>query len=156
MKFLMFSGDDLASVQYNIRWDTLMEWQRNIENITGFALGLISFAIVVFTSLVTAADILYLTSPIFNGMAHKMNWDGSLEERRFRFISPQAVEAQIEANTRTTGKNALGVYFKKRCIGWILTAIVLYVLLTGQITLLTDVVLQFISGVIAALQGLGE
>lgn len=132
MNFLMFSGDDLASVQYNIRWDTLMEWQRNIENITGFALGIISFAIVVFTSLVTAADILYLTSPIFNGMAHKMNWDGSLEERRFRFISPQAVEAQIEANTRTTGKSVLATYMRKRSKQLLISTIVLVFLLIGH------------------------
>lgn len=132
MKCLMFSGDDLESVKYNIRWDTLMEWQRNIENITGFALGLISFAIVVFTSLVTAADILYLTSPIFNSMAHKMNWDGSLEERRFRFISPQAVEAQIEANTRTTGKSVLATYMRKRSKQLLISTIVLVFLLIGH------------------------
>lgn len=132
MNFLMFSGDDLESVKYNIRWDTLMEWQRNIENITGFALGLISFAIVVFTSLVTAADILYLTSPIFNSMAHKMNWDGSLEERRFRFISPQAVEAQIEANTRATGKSVLATYMRKRSKQLLISTIVLVFLLIGH------------------------
>lgn len=135
-----------------------------VQDLVGVVVGILAYLVVIGMALFTGCDICYITMPVFRNWADAKGESGGAVtsatnkdtgEAKFRFVTDEAMYA-VQSCAVETGKNALGVYFKKRCIGWILTAIVLYVLLTGQITLLTDVVLQFISGVIAALQGLGE
>lgn len=135
-----------------------------IQQLVGVIVGILAYAVVIGMSLFTGVDICYITMPVFRTWADDKGASGGAVtsstnkdtgESKFRFVTDEAMFAVTQA-TVENGKNALGIYFKKRCIGWILTAIVLYVLLTGQITLLTDVILQFISGIIAALQSLGN
>lgn len=134
-----------------------------IHQLVGIIVGILAYAVVIGMSLFTGCDICYITMPVFRTWADTKGSSGGAVtsstnkdtgESKFRFVTDEAMYAVSQA-TVENGKNALGIYFKKRCIGWVLTAIVLYVLLTGQITLLTDVILQFISGIIAALQSLG-
>lgn len=135
-----------------------------IQQLVGVIVGILAYAVVIGMSLFTGVDICYITMPVFRNWADDKGASGGAVtsstnkdtgESKFRFVTDEAMFAVTQA-TVENGKNALGIYFKKRCIGWILTAIVLYVLLTGQIVLLTDVILQFISGIIAALQSLGN
>lgn len=135
-----------------------------IQQLVGVIVGILAYAVVIGMALFTGVDICYITMPVFRTWADDKGASGGAVtsstnkdtgESKFRFVTDEAMFAVTQA-TVENGKNALGIYFKKRCIGWILTAIVLYVLLTGQITLLTDVILQFISGIIAALQSLGN
>lgn len=135
-----------------------------IQQLVGVVVGILAYAVVIGMSLFTGCDIVYITMPVFRSWADTKGATGGAVtsttnkdtgESKFRFVTDEAMYAVSQA-TVENGKNALGIYFKKRCVGWILTAIVLYVLLTGQITLLTDVILQFISGIIAALQSLGN
>lgn len=135
-----------------------------IQQLVGVIVGILAYAVVIGMALFTGVDICYITMPVFRTWADDKGASGGAAtsstnkdtgESKFRFVTDEAMFAVTQA-TVENGKNALGIYFKKRCIGWILTAIVLYVLLTGQIVLLTDVILQFISGIIAALQSLGN
>ena len=135
-----------------------------VQQLVGVIVGILAYAVVIGMALFTGVDICYITMPVFRTWADDKGASGGAVtsstnkdtgESKFRFVTDEAMFAVTQA-TVENGKNALGIYFKKRCIGWILTAIVLYVLLTGQITLLTDVILQFISGIVAALQSLGN
>lgn len=135
-----------------------------VQQLVGVIVGILAYSVVIGMALFTGIDICYITMPVFRNWADDKGSSGGAVtsstnkdtgESKFRFVTDEAMYAVTQA-TIENGKNALGIYFKKRCIGWVLTAIVLYVLLTGQITLLTDVILQFISGIIAALQSLGN
>lgn len=139
--------DTFSDIQYDIKWDKIMELQANVENITGFLLGLIAFGIVVFTTLITACDIMYLTFPPFQQFAHKMNWDGTIDEKKFKCISPQARDANIEACTRTTGISVIGIYMKKRFKMLLISTTVLVFLLIGNdaiVSIVVDVVVGFL------------
>lgn len=131
--------DTFDDIRFDVKWDKLMELQENIENIVGFLLGLIAFAIVVFTTLVTACDILYLTFPPFQQFAHKMNWDGTIDEKKIRLISPEARDANIEAATRTTGQSVIAIYMRKRFKMLTIATSVLVIILVGH-----NIVINFI------------
>lgn len=139
--------DTFDDIRFNIHWDTLMEIQANLENILGFILGLIAFAIVIFTTLVTSCDVAYLTFPNFQQYAHKMNWDGTIDESKFRLISPQARDATIVAATRETGTSVIGVYFKLRMKMLFISTFVLVIILVGNdlfISIVVNITVQIL------------
>lgn len=141
--------DTFDDIQFDIKWDKIMELQANIENITGFILGLIAFAIVISVALVTACDIVYLTFPTFQQFAHKMNWDGTVDSKKIRLISPEARNANIEAATRLTGKSVIAVYMRKRFKMLCISVTVLVIILLGH-TLVIDIVVNIVVGILKA------
>jgi hypothetical protein len=168
------ASDSQAVSQYeditsgmNIRADT--EQGRKVltplVGVINIILGVIVIGIGVMTTVVTGLDIAYIVFPTFRtgvdtsksaggGMigAHSQDKNGD-GEGKLRLVSDEAVFAVKSADTIESGKNPLAIYFKKRALGYILLAIVLFVFLTGRITIFTTAALKLVDGILKLIQG---
>lgn len=123
-------------------------------------LGIMVVAITLFMTVFTAFDVAYIAFPVLRGKMEasrdsggamaKTNNDGSVS---LRFVTDEAQYAVKQA-TVENGKNALAIYFGKRCISYIALAIVLFILLTGNISLITNLALKVVDGVLRLIQGI--
>ena len=74
---------------------------------------------------------------------------------KMRFVTDEAIYA-VQSAAVGSGKSAISIYLGKRVFAFIMTGVVIYILLTGNVSLIVNVVLNFISGLIKALEGLGK
>lgn len=134
--------------------------------LSGFAplistfLGCMVVLITLFMTVFSAFDICYIVFPVLRGKMEdsknaggamaKKNSDGSVS---LRFVTDEAVYAVSQA-TIENGKNALWIYFGKRSLSYIILAIVLFILLTGNISLITNLALKVVDGILVLIQGL--
>lgn len=125
--------------------------------------GLIAYISILGITLFTAVDLCYITMPIFRDRADAVAKNGSrivkskskvTGEDKIRFVTDDAVYAVTKASMG--GGNAIGIYLWKRSLAFILLAIVMYMLLTGNIYLITDVAFNFVSGIIQELILIGS
>lgn len=98
--------------------------------------------------LFTAVDVFYLVVPALHtaleeGAEAKGRTDKNGNPKP-RFVSTDATRAYSEANE--TGKNVITIYLKKRIIAYIAVAIVVYMLLSGNLSAIIKLVLNLISG----------
>lgn len=128
-----------------------------ISGLLGFMVILISIGMTIFSAL----DIVYIVFPPFRGKCEEAKQSGSgvlakqdknTGETKLRFVSDEAQYAVIAAETTQTGKNALTIYFGKRLVSYIVLAIVLFIILTGNITVFTDIAIKAVSGVLEIIQ----
>lgn len=112
-------------------------------------IGILATAILILVGLFTAIDILYLEVPAFhNSMDQKGMEKGQVNKSggvKHKLISEDASQAYEEA--QKDGKNPMIVYLKKRIVAYIAVAIVLYMLLSGNLSLIVEVVLKMLNGV---------
>lgn len=132
------------------------------EALSGFGkiistvIGGIAIIITLGMALLSAFDIVYIAFPPFrnfcgdqlemgqsNAMVKKDN-DGNLS---LRWISDDAVAA-CKIATLENGKNKFGVYFKKRVWSYMILVVLLFILLTGNITIFTNLALKAVNGVL--------
>lgn len=135
--------------------------------IVNLLLGIIVVLVGMFTTVSTGLDIAYIQFPVFRGSCDtaKANGGGMIGTRgqsssgdgsgKLRLVSDEAVHAIQSTNTIETGKNPLFVYLKKRAVGYIMLAIVMFIFLTGRITIFTSAALRLLDGVLGLLQGTG-
>lgn len=120
-----------------------------IIEIVNTVIGILATAILILIGLFTAIDILYLEVPTFhNSMDQKAMEKGQTNKSggvKAKIVSEDASQAYQEATE--TGKNVLIVYLKKRIVAYIAVAIVLYMLLSGNLSLIVEVVLKMLNGV---------
>lgn len=134
-----------------------------VKDVVRVIVGLICYAIVIFISLFTATDVCYITMPVFQNKCEEMKESGNSfavktdknGESRVRWITNEAVYA-VRSCALETGKNPLGMYLRKRIWAYVMLAIVLYILFTGNITLIVNIALNFVSGIMEALKALGQ
>lgn len=122
--------------------------------------GIIVYAIVLGLPVFTCLDVLYITYPVFRnsaqesaskgGMMAKTRKDGSTG---VRWISDEAQFAVENANLGE-GKTALAIYSKKRFIVYIISSVMLFIFLTDNIQIFTNLAVQIVSGVISVIQGI--
>lgn len=128
----------------------------------GFVATLVGIAVIGITLLMTlntAFDIAYIAFPVIRNkmidsknsggaMAHK-NADGSTS---LRIVTDEAQFA-VEQVTNGQGKggNAMSIYFKKRIVSYIILSIMLFILLTGNISLITNLAVKAVSGLLSVL-----
>lgn len=128
-----------------------------------FILGLMVSIITVGMTLFSACDITYIAFPVvrqfFEGMKESGNSvaiDKSRSQKsgetKLRFISDEAEYAVKRAETIETGKNPLTIYLGKRIVSYIVLGVVLVILLTGNITIITDIAIKAVSGIIELIQ----
>ena len=123
--------------------------------------GVITVIAMVAITAFTASDIMYMTIPLMreksdaaaqsgnNMMGKQSNAGGGM---RPRWVTDEAYVAVQEATT--SGKNMFGIYIKKRGAAMIFQALAIYILLTGNITLISNLLINIIGGIMAALSGL--
>lgn len=135
-----------------------------LKDIVQLVVGILAYLVVIGMGLFTAMDICYITIPVFREKSDnvartapsgftKESSDGS--GKRIRFVTDDAYFA-VKTCTIDSGKNPLTVYLKKRILAYVMVALVLYILLTGNINLITDLAITVVSGIIDVLSGLGQ
>lgn len=136
-----------------------------ITPIISLFVGIIAWVIVIFLPIMSGLDILYLTVPLFREKADeiKSSNQGANNamvktrngETKVRWISDEAQYA-VKFASYEDGKSPLSIYLKKRAWAYILIAIVLFMFLTGNIQILTQIAVKAVSGVMQVLGGLAQ
>lgn len=135
--------------------DMLQGFMKPLSLIVGVICVVAMTAVTVFT----ASDILYMTIPILREKcdAATANHSGLGKESsgggtRPRWVTDEAYASVQEATT--SGKNMFTVYIKKRGAAVIFQAVAIYILLTGNITMLSNVLINIIGSIMGALSSL--
>lgn len=134
-----------------------------LEPLISLIVGILAYLVVVGMTFFTAMDICYITMPIFrsrmdemkqtgNSMMVRQTRDGDV---KLRWVSDEAQYAVMTC-TIETGRNPLTVYLQKRIFAYIMVAVVIYLLLTGNIQLIVNIAINFVSGILRILSELGR
>ena len=137
-----------------------------LERIIALLVGVLAYIVVIVIPLFTAIDICYITIPGFRkksedfrnsgtrmgNMANSSTKDGG---SKFRFVTDEAIYA-IENHSLADGKSALSVYFGKRIWAIVLLAIVLFILIGGQMNVIVRIAINIVSGFMNVLGGLAN
>lgn len=112
-------------------------------------------------TLFTAFDICYIEFPIFrnkcedakaSGNKMMTRTDSKTGETKLRLVTDEAQYAIQAADTIQSGQNPLVIYFKKRFAAILILAIVLFILLTGNMNVFSQIALKLVSGIISIVQ----
>lgn len=129
--------------------------------IISLVVGVIVVLVTMGMTLFTAFDIAYIAFPVFRNKCEeqKMNGTGYNVKKdsngnvSLRFVTDDAQYA-VSEGTIENGKSPWGIYFRKRIMSYVLLAIVLFILLTGNISMITNIALNIVSGIMNVLSGL--
>ena len=129
--------------------------------IISLVIGVITVLVTMGMTLFTAFDIAYIAFPVFRNKCEeqKMNGTGYNVKKdsngnvSLRFVTDDAQYA-VSEGTIENGKSPWGIYFRKRIMSYVLLAIVLFILLTGNISMITNIALNIVSGIMNVLSGL--
>lgn len=131
--------------------------------------GLLATCSILGMTLFTACDVLYMTVPM---MQKKMNntaasggalsrgsgavstGGGDTGGQKFAFVTDDAIRAYDKSQSGEG--NMWTIYLKSRSIAFICSALVIYILLTGQMGLIIDFVLELVSGLIGVFEELAS
>ena len=127
-----------------------------ISLVVGIIVALVTIGMTIFS----AFDIAYIAFPVFRNKCEDAKTNGGAMakttangETKLRFVTDEAVYAVQECNIQN-GKSPWAMYFKKRVLSYILLAIILFILMTGNISLITGIALNIVSGIMNVLGGL--
>lgn len=130
--------------------------------IISLVLGIIVTLITMGMTLFSAFDIAYIAFPVFREKCEQAKVDGGRSvhtkqsangDTKLRFVTDDAQYA-VRQGTIENGVSPWGIYFKKRVMSYILLAIILFILLTGNISLITNIAIKIVSGIMNVLGGL--
>ena len=130
-----------------------------------YFLGIVITIITIGMTVFTALDLSYIAFPVFRGKCEEAKESGKgvshsrsqkAGSTRLVFISDEAEYAVNSAETATSGKSPIITYIVKRSIAIIAIAIADFILLTGNLSVLTDLALDVASGIIKAIQTIGH
>lgn len=150
-------NDDLNNLtsNFNTRPDlaTASEAVSGIQGMVSLVIGVFLIIACLFVTFFSAVDIIYLAWPVFREKAETNSRDGGFSVTKF--VSDEAKFAVKKASTDANGKSVWGIYLPKRAIAYIGLGLALYILFTGNITVLTGLAIKFASGIFNALKLLG-
>ena len=149
-------GDLVAQIDIQPDMQSAAEIMESFREPISTFLGVLCFVIVFGLAVFTSLDICYITIPAFQGWSNMQAENGKKGMSRTSgngdvrpsFVTHAALEA-VKAENMADGEggNALSVYFKSRMAVYILVAICIWMLLGNNITLITDIVLKLLSGI---------
>lgn len=130
-----------------------------LELAIGVIVVLITFGMTLFSSL----DICYIAFPVFrNKMEDSKQSGNSITTKKssngdvsLRWITDDAQYA-VTQGTIDSGKSPWTLYFKKRVASYIFLGIILFILLTGNISIITDLAINVVAGIIDIISGLAS
>lgn len=137
---------------------------RMLSGFTPLIQMVVSVVIVAVTmgmTLFTAFDICYIEFPVFrnkcedakaSGNKMMTRTDSKTGETKLRLVTDEAQYAIQAADTIQSGQNPLVIYFKKRFAAILILAIVLFILLTGNMNVFSQIALKLVSGIISIVQ----
>lgn len=129
-------------------------FSEGISTVLGFVVIVVSAG----TTLFTAIDICYISFPVFRTKCEEAKQTGqgimvsnkvnkATGENKLRFISDDAQYAIVNC-TVENGKNPYITYFGKRIVSYIVLTVLMFILLSGNITVITSLTLRLVSGVL--------
>lgn len=129
------------------------------------ALGFVVILITTGMTIFSAFDLCYIAFPVFRNICEDAKQNAALSggkgsalaknkngEIKHRFVSDDAVFAVLSTETAQTGKNPFIVYFGKRLVSYVVLAILLFILMTDNITVFTDIAIKAVSGILEIIQ----
>ena len=118
-------------------------FQGTLNTFLGVLVTLITVGMTIFTAL----DLSYIAFPALRGKV-----DEKKEEGKFKHIvTEDARYAVVKADVENTGQNAFVIYGKKRVLSFIVLSILIFILLTGNINVLTNIGVHLAEGILKAL-----
>ena len=144
--------------------DAGMDSIHGLVPIVNWVLGIATVGISLMLGIATALDIVYIAFPVFqenvNNTAQQnpnMNRpDPKNGGTRPVFVSSEAMFAVKAAAADPNGKNPLAIYFGKRVFAYIMVSVVLFILLTGNISIITNLALRVVAPVMNVIANLGK
>lgn len=141
--------------------DTATEILSGITPIISTFIGILVILITLGMMIFTGLDACYIVFPVLrNKMEDSKNSGGAMAKKNsdgstsLRFITDEAQFAVQQVATDPSS-NAIATYFKKRVWSYILIAVLLFIFMTGNITLITDLALKVVSGLLNVIQSIG-
>lgn len=164
-KYDVKSSVEGMGTNFNVKADTETAGiaLSGLESVVSVVVGILCYAITLGMTLFTALDLCYITMPVFRNKCEDMKQSGNgamvktnkeTGETQLRWITDEAVYS-VQACAVETGKSPLTMYLKKRVIAFVMLAIVLFILFTGNIQLIVNIAINFIAGLMDALSSLG-
>lgn len=130
----------------------------------GWVIGLAAYLAIMSMGLFTACDILYMTVPLFRSKVTEKaqtgngplaaRTDSKTGESKPPLVTDDAIYA-VSVCTIENGKTPFLVYLKRRMVAWVLCAIVIYMLLTGNMAMIVDIALNLVEGFLRVIESLG-
>lgn len=156
---------DMAD-NFNVRADTRKAGQMlsGLQPIVELLCGVAAYLTVLGMGFFNSMDVLYIAIPIFRDRCESMKQSGNrlmtetdrqTGQPKLRWVSDEAQFAVSQASLQN-GKNPWGIYLKNRIWAHIMVAIVIYILLTGNISLIVGIALNAVGGIIDVLSGLAK
>jgi hypothetical protein len=162
-------NSDINSIAINLGVDASSGISTATTMLSGFTgilntlIGIIVVLISLGMTIFSAFDLCYIAFPVFrnkceeakqsgNNIMTKQSKNGG--EAKLRFVSDDAQYAVVAADTVQSGKNPFVIYFGKRMISYIVLAILLFILMTGNITIFTTLALRVVSGILEVIQSI--
>lgn len=138
--------------------DALSGFSRVISLLT----GILATLAVIGTTIFTACDICYIGFPFLHAKMEKAGSSGgtmSAESKsgkgtKFALVTDDAISAYEDA--QKNGGSPWGLYLKKRIVTFIMLAIIIYILLTGNITIIIKIALNLVGGIVDQLNKFAE
>ena len=135
-------------------------------------LGIVTTIVVTVMSLLTALDLCYIAIPALRNFMNdnpNQHKGGDVNNEKLRFISDEAqyaVKVTVGGEGGAGGaggnigngafKSPWGVYFKTRIVSYIFLAVAITILLTGNITIITNLAIKLVGGLMNVLQSLSH
>lgn len=148
--------------------DTAMDAFKGIRPFLNMILGIVVSIVTAGMTIFTALDICYLAFPVFRNscdeakqtgqstnFANSVKTDAKTGETKLRFITDDAQHAIVSSNTVETGKSPFLIYIKARALAFIFVSMALFLLVTGRIDIIINIVLKAISGLLDLISVIG-
>ena len=133
-------------------------------------LGIVTTIVVTVMSLLTALDLCYIAIPALRNFMNDnegMQKTDSNGKKKLRFVSDEAqyaVDSTVgrsgDSSSKSGGNGGYtspwGAYFKTRIVSYIFLAVAITILLTGNITIITNLALKLVGGLMNVLQSLSK
>ena len=118
-------------------------------------IGIIAVLIIFGMTFFSALDISYIAFPVLRNKLEDAANQSKGGEMALRWVTDDAKYA-VSQGTIESGKSPWALYFKKRIGSYIFLAITLFILLTGNISIITDIAVNLVAGIVDLLSELAS
>lgn len=122
--------------------NTATQMLSGVTPIISTFLGLAVLLITVFMTVFSAIDIVYIVFPATRNFLENSN-----SKTKIQIVTDDAQFA-VKSASIESGKTPMGTYFGRRVISYIILSIMLFIILTGNISLITNLALKVVSGLL--------
>ena len=138
-------NDALTGLEIGADTKTASEMLSGVTPIISTFLGLAVILITLFMTIFSAIDIVYIVFPATRGFLENAN-----SKTKIQIVTDDAMVA-VKQSSIENGKTPMGAYFGRRVISYIILSVMLFIILTGNISLITNLALRVVSGLLEIL-----